>query len=283
MVFILLSVLLFSYNNVLWKKNLKFISIPFLVSYRAFFTSSISLAILFGFFTFEGLSMIAFMKITIGSFFGVLGLFSMVAVIKKVSLQWLGIYNLLGVVFTILYLWLFDAMVIKELRFGLFVIVLGFCCFLYVNKETQLKISFKQHLLLVLMTFSYSCSAILHWKNLRLNFSPLYIIANQEALVFLVGLVFTFQKRSGILFKTDLKKYFKQVFFMSVVVFLAILCSFLGIKETNPIISSLLFLAAPVTTILFSAFFFKEKLSFLNIVFIMVILSGAFVLQYQTF
>ena len=129
MVFILLSVLLFSYNNVLWKKNLKFISIPFLVSYRAFFTSSISLAILFGFFTFEGLSMLAFMKITIGSIFGVLGLFSMVAVIKKVSLQWLGIYNLLGVVFTILYLWLFDAMVIKELRFGLFVIVLGFVVF----------------------------------------------------------------------------------------------------------------------------------------------------------
>lgn len=282
MVFILLSVLLFSYNNVLWKRNLKFISIPFLISYRAFFTSSISLAILFGFFTFEGLSMAAFIKITVGSFFGVLGLFSMLAVLKKGSLQWLGIYNLLGVVFTILYLWLFDTVVIKEVVFGLVVIVIGFGCFLFVNKETQLKITIKQHVLLLLMTFSYSCSSILHWKNLQLNFSPLIIIANQEGLVFLVGLVFTFQNSEGILIKTHLKKYFKKVLFMSVVVFLAILCSFLGIKETNPIISSLLFLAAPVTTILFSTYFFKEKLSFLNVVFILVILSGAFILQYQT-
>ena len=282
MVFILLSVLLFSYNNVLWKRNLKFISIPFLISYRAFFTSSISLAILFGFFTFEGLSMAAFIKITVGSFFGVLGLFSMLSVLKKGSLQWLGIYNLLGVVFTILYLWLFDTVVIKEVVFGLVVIVIGFGCFLFVNKETQLKITIKQHVLLLLMTFSYSCSSILHWKNLQLNFSPLIIIANQEGLVFLVGLVFTFQNSEGILIKTHLKKYFKKVLFMSVVVFLAILCSFLGIKETNPIISSLLFLAAPVTTILFSTYFFKEKLSFLNVVFILVILSGAFILQYQT-
>ena len=282
MVFILLSVLLFSYNNVLWKRNLEFISTPFLISYRAFFTSSISLAILFGFFTFEGLSMAAFIKITVGSFFGVLGLFSMLAVLKKGSLQWLGIYNLLGVVFTILYLWLFDTVVIKEVVFGLVVIVIGFGCFLFVNKETQLKITIKQHVLLLLMTFSYSCSSILHWKNLQLNFSPLIIIANQEGLVFLVGLVFTFQNSEGILIKTHLKKYFKKVLFMSVVVFLAILCSFLGIKETNPIISSLLFLAAPVTTILFSTYFFKEKLSFLNVVFILVILSGAFILQYQT-
>lgn len=282
MVLIILSVLLFSFNNVLWKKNLKFISIPFLVSYRAFFTSTISLAILFAFFTFEGLSTAAFIKITMGSLFGVLGLFSMLAVIKKVSLQWLGIYNLLGVVFTVLYLWIFDTVAIKEALLGLLVIVLGFSCFLYVNKETQLKIALKQHLLLALTTFSYSCSVILHWKNLQLNFSPLFIIANQEALVFLVGLVFTFQQGKGVLFKSHLKRYFKRVFFMSVVVFLAILFSFLGIKETNPIVSSLLFLAAPVTTILFSTFFFKEKISFLNILFILVILSGAFILQYQT-
>jgi positive regulator of sigma E activity len=278
----MLSVLLFSFNNVLWKQNLKFISIPFLVSYRAFFTSTISLAILFGFFTFEGLSIAAFIKITIGSLFGVVGLFSMLAVIKHISLQWLGIYNLLGVVFTILYLWLFDTVVIKEMLLGLLVIVFGFSGFLYMNKETKLTITLKQHLLLVLMTFSYSCSAILHWKNLQLNFSPLCIIANQEALVFLVGMVFTLKQRNGRLFISHLKKHFKKVFFMSTVVFLAILCSFLGIKETNPIISSLLFLAAPLTTIMFGAYFFKEKLSFVNVIFIIIILCGSFILQYQT-
>ena len=281
MIFIMLSVLLFSYNNVLWKKNIKATSIPFLVAYRAFFTSTISIGFLLLFFTIEHISISDFIKITTGSLFGVLGLFSMLAVIKKSSLQWLGIYNLLGVVFTILYLWIFDTVPIKESLLGLLFIVSGFVCFIFSNKQTQLKITFKQHLILLLMTFSYSFSAILHWKNLNLNFSPLLIIANQESIVFFVGLLFTFKKANISAIKTDLRIYFKRIIIMSTVIFFAILFSLLGLKQTNPIVSSLLFLAAPLATILFSAFFFKEKFSKKNIVFIIIILLGAFMLHFQ--
>ena len=281
MIFIMLSVLLFSYNNVLWKKNIKATSIPFLVAYRAFFTSTISIGFLLLFFTIEHISISDFIKITTGSLFGVLGLFSMLAVIKKSSLQWLGIYNLLGVVFTILYLWIFDAVPIKESLLGLLFIVSGFVCFIFSNKQTQLKITFKQHLILLLMTFSYSFSAILHWKNLNLNFSPLLIIANQESIVFFVGLLFTFKKANISSIKTDLRIYFKRIIIMSTVIFFAILFSLLGLKQTNPIVSSLLFLAAPLATILFSALFFKEKFSKKNIVFIIIILLGAFMLHFQ--
>lgn len=281
MIFIILSVLLFSYNNVLWKKNIEATSIPFLVAYRAFFTSTISIGILLFFFTIENVSISDLIKITTGSLFGVLGLFSMLTVIKKASLQWLGIYNLLGVVFTILYLWIFDTVPIKESLLGLVVIVFGFVCFIVSNKQTQLKITLKQHLILLLMTFSYSFSAILHWKNLNLDFSPLLIIANQESIVFLVGLFFTFKKSKIRSIKIELKTYFKKIAFMSIVVFFAILFSFLGLKQTNPIIASLLFLAAPLTTILFSTFFFKEKISKKNIVFIIIILLGAFILHFQ--
>ena len=281
MIFIVLSILLFSYNNVLWKKNLKATSIPFLVAYRAFFTSTISIGFLLVFFTIEHISISDFIKITTGSLFGVLGLFSMLAVIKKASLQWLGIYNLLGVVFTILYLWIFDTVLIKEFLLGLLFIVSGFVCFIFSNKQTQLKITTKQHLILLLMTFSYSFSAILHWKNLNLNFSPLLIIANQESIVFFVGLLFTFKKANISAITTDLRIYFKKIIIMSTVVFFAILFSFLGLKQTNPIVSSLLFLAAPLTTILFSAFFFKEKFSKKNIVFMIIILLGAFMLHFQ--
>lgn len=281
MIFIMLSVLLFSYNNVLWKKNIKATSIPFLVAYRAFFTSTISVGFLLLFFTIEHISISDFIKITTGSLFGVLGLFSMLAVIKKSSLQWLGIYNLLGVVFTILYLWIFDAVPIKESLLGLLFIVSGFVCFIFSNKQTQLKITFKQHLILLLMTFSYSFSAILHWKNLNLNFSPLLIIANQESIVFFVGLLFTFKKANISVIKTDLRIYFKRIIIMSTVIFFAILFSLLGLKQTNPIVSSLLFLAAPLATILFSALFFKEKFSKKNIVFIIIILLGAFMLHFK--
>jgi drug/metabolite transporter (DMT)-like permease len=281
MVFIMLSVLLFSYNNVLWKKNLKAISIPFLVAYRAFFTSTISIVFLVFFFTTAYISISDFIKITTGSLFGVLGLFSMLAVIKKASLQWLGIYNLLGVVFTIFYLWIFDTVPIKESLLGLLLIVSGFICFIFSNRQTQLKINLKQHLILLLMTFSYSSSAILHWKNLNLNFSPLLIIANQESIVFFVGLLLTFKKANISSIKTDLRIYFKRIIIMSTVIFFAILFSLLGLKQTNPIVSSLLFLAAPLATILFSALFFKEKFSKKNIVFIIIILLGAFMLHFK--
>ena len=274
MLFIILSVLLFSYNNVLWKKNLKTTSIPFLVSYRALFTSIISLVILFVFFKIDNITIIGFVKITIGSLFGVIGLFSMLFVIKKTSLQWLGIYSLIGIAFTIVYLGLFETVDIKKSTVGLSIVALGFGSFIYSNKETQLKITRKQHLLLLLMSFSFSCSGLLHWKNLTSSVPPLLIIANQEFIVFLVGLLFTFKQGDSGLYKTHLKTYFKRTLMMSVVIFLALLFNFLGLKQTNPLITSLLFLAVPLTTILFSVFFFKEKLSFKNMLFISIIVIG---------
>jgi hypothetical protein len=274
MLFIILSVLLFSYNNVLWKKNLKTTSIPFLVSYRALFTSIISLVILFVFFKIDNITIIGFVKITIGSLFGVIGLFSMLFVIKKTSLQWLGIYSLIGIAFTIVYLGLFETVDIKKSTVGLSIVALGFGSFIYSNKETQLKITRKQHLLLLLMSFSFSCSGLLHWKNLTSSVPPLLIIANQEFIVFLVGLLFTFKQGDSGLYKTHLKTYFKRTLMMSVVIFLALLFNFLGLKQTNPLITSLLFLAVPLTTILFSVFFFNEKLSFKNMLFISIIVMG---------
>ena len=274
MLFIILSVLLFSYNNVLWKKNLKTTSIPFLVSYRALFTSIISLVILFVFFKIDNITIIGFVKITIGSLFGVIGLFSMLFVIKKTSLQWLGIYSLIGIAFTIVYLGLFETIDIKKSTVGLSIVALGFGSFIYSNKETQLKITRKQHLLLLLMSFSFSCSGLLHWKNLTSSVPPLLIIANQEFIVFLVGLLFTFKQGDSGLYKTHLKTYFKRTLMMSVVIFLALIFNFLGLKQTNPLITSLLFLAVPLTTILFSVFFFNEKLSFKNMLFISIIVMG---------
>jgi len=234
------------------------------------------------FFLIDAITPITSWRIILGSLFGVIGLFSMLSVIKKASLQWLGIYNLIGIAFTIPYLWVFENIEIQNSIIGLSIIVLGFISFIYTNKKKQLKISLKQHLSLLLMTFSFSCSALLHWKNLSLNVPPLLIISSQEFLVFLTGVVFTFKQGEGKLYSSDLIKYFKNVLLMSVVIFLAFLFNLIGLKEINPIITSILFLASPLTTILFSALFFKEKISSKNILFISIIVLGAFILHYQS-
>lgn len=72
MIFIIISIVLFSYNNVLWKKNLKTISIPFLVTYRALLTSVISVSLLFLFYKLDSITINGFIKISIGSVFGVI-------------------------------------------------------------------------------------------------------------------------------------------------------------------------------------------------------------------
>ncbi len=69
---------------------------------------------------------------------------------------------------------------------------------------------------------------------------------------------------------------------MSFVIFLGLLFSFLGLEITNPIISGVLFLASPLTTILFSAYFFKEKIKVTDWIAIGVIAFGAFLLHLQT-
>jgi len=76
MIYLLLSILLFSYNNVLWKKNVAKESIAYLMSYRAFFTTLIATVALFTVLGFEPVTLYEYFKITTGSLFGVVGLFA---------------------------------------------------------------------------------------------------------------------------------------------------------------------------------------------------------------
>ena len=282
MLYILLSILLFSFNNVLWKKNLEKLPVSFLVAYRALFTSAIALSLFFYFHNGTVVTPRLILRITTGSIFGVIGLFSMLSVIQKASLQWLGIYNLLGIVFTSLYLWFFEKVTFTQSISGLILILIGFVFFIYNNKETHIKINKKQHGLLLLMTVSFSISSLIHWKNLTSDIPPLLIISNQEIVVFISAFIFTFFKHKTINISDVCKNYFLRVILMALIIFLALFFSFLGLKITNPIVSSVLFLASPLTTILLSTLIFREQLTVKNRLAILIIASGAFILHYYT-
>ena len=249
MLYILLSIFLFSFNNILWKKNLEKVNILFLVSYRALFSTVIAFALAFYFNNFNAITLSQLGKVTIGSIFGVIGLFCMLIVVKKASLHWLGVYNLIGIVFSSSYLiW------IEQYNFnysipGCLLIVTGFIFYIISTKSKPIKIGLTQHLLLVLMTISFSIASIIHWKNLGISVPPLVILSNQELVVFITScllLLFTKQKVS---LKTY-KNYLSRVIVMASIIFLALLFSFIGLKQTDPIISSLLFLGSPLTTIM---------------------------------
>jgi uncharacterized membrane protein len=282
MIYIILSVLLFSFNNVLWKKNLGFSNVSFLVTYRSFFTSSIALLIVLLFYSTKQLTVFNLIKITAGSLFGVIGLFSMLNVIKKNSLQWVGIYNLMGIIFTSLYLWIFEKINIFENIIGISIIILGFIFFVFSSLKSEMKITLKQHFSLLIMTFCFTVSSLIHWKNLTNQIPPVFIIANQELIVFIVGLSFTLVHNKKVEIVSLIKSQFNNVIIMSTVVIAALLCSFLGLKIVNPFISGLVFLASPLTTILFSSYFFKERISIKTWSSITIISIGAFIIYLQT-
>lgn len=282
MIYLILAILLFSFSNVLWKKNIQLESISFLISYRSFFTSCISILILIFYIDLSNFTLWEFTKISIGSIFGVLGLFSMLFILKKSSLQWIGIYNLIGVGFTALYVWILEDLDVSKVLFGLVIIGLGFIYFIYSNTRNQLKITWKDHITLLVMTLSFTAASIIHWGNLTSDTHPILIIANQETLVFLTGITITLKSSTISSLKPAIKNNFSKILIMSLVVLLALISSLLGLKITNPLVSGALFLASPLTTILFSAYFFKESVSTKNWVAIAILALGAFLLHIET-
>jgi uncharacterized membrane protein len=234
------------------------------------------------FYDFQELLSLPFLKITVGSVFGVLGLFCMLNVLKDAPLQWLGIYNLIGVVFTATYLFVFEKIDFFNSLVGLVVIVIGYLLYIFFNKKSDVKITFRQHLYLFLMTLFFSTSSLIHWKNLASEVPPLVLISNQELTVFITALFLILSSHSFSQIKTGIESIFKKVIVMALLIFLALLFSFLGLKVTNPMISSLLFLSNPLLTIVFAAIFFKEKITIYTIIALIFISIGAFILHLQS-
>jgi EamA domain-containing membrane protein RarD len=256
--------------------------VTFLVGYRALFTSigsTVVLLYLYGFTIYQNQPL---GRITLGSLFGVLGLFLMLTVIKKAPLQWLGIYNLLGIVITAFYLFYFENTPLFDSLLGLSIIVTGFIIYLFHNKEKETKISRIQHISLLGMTLNFGISSLIHWKNLDTNVPALLIISNQELVVFSTAMLISMFSINRSEIRSNLLNYLHNVMLMALIIFLALLFSFLGLKITNPLISSLLFLVTPLLTITFGALFFKEKISRTNCIAISIIACGAFILHYQT-
>lgn len=279
MIFILLSILFFSFNNVLWKKNLEDTSISFLISYRAFFTSIISLILFLTNSDFNNIINSSIIKITVGSIFGAIGLYCMLFIIKKSSLRWIGIYNLFGVIFTCIYLHFFENIEINNFLFGIVLIMSGFILHLYNNQEPSLKLEIKQHFYLIIMVLGFGISSILHWKNLEKNVPILFIISNQEMVVFLIFSIINLRVDKTITNFKKLKLYLNRVIVMALILFFALLFSFVGLKTTNPLISNTLFLIGPILTITLGNIFFKEKITFKNLISIIIILIGAFIIH----
>lgn len=252
----------------------------FLMSSRAFFTSLIALS---GYFVFQAqmpVTLEMIFRISLGGSMGVIGLFCMLSIIQVKSLQWVAIYNILGILGTTIYLWFFEETKQETGWNGIALILTGYLLFIYFNSEnTHFRLSIKNHLLLLVMTICFSSMGIIQWKNVTNDTPSLIILATQELMVFFAALVAFFLLNKVKIHLENIKIILPKAFIMSILILLALYLSLIGSKVTNPVVCSLLFLANPITTILFSALYFKEKMNPKNIVALAILCSGAFLLH----
>jgi len=286
MEYILASIFFYALNNLLWKKILFESNMWLIMSLRAFMTCSIGLLIIFFFYrdVFNELSINTILKVSLASIVGALGLVFMTSALKLGSLRQLGLFNLAGVFFTVTYLYLFENFDLRYYMIGTSLILLGFAVYLIqIKKELDKENSFRQLLLFTLMTIFFSASGLLHWHNLKQSISPILSLVNQEFIVFSVsifGLVTRTSYTRKQLIVSSISIY-KLVSVMAILIFMAVWTGFLGLKITNPYVTSLLALSTPVLTIVFGALFYKEKWSLSNLIALALIISGAFMLHFN--
>jgi drug/metabolite transporter (DMT)-like permease len=216
------------------------------------------------------------------SILGAFGLICMVSALKNGSLGQFGIFNLLTIFITVTYLIVFENLNIKYYIIGSSFIIVGFSFYLsQLKKEKVADNSIKQYLLLGLMTLLFSLSGLMHWYNLKVSIPVMATLLIQESTVFVFGITFFLLQPQKVIIavvRNSTNKKIALVFFMAIIIFLAVWFGFMGLKITNPTISSLLSLAVPIITIFFGNLFLKEKINASIFYSFLLISIGAFLL-----
>lgn len=254
------------------------------MSLRALLTSIIGVGVLI-FYSPEILYEIDFntvCRVTIASLLGAFGLICMLSALKKGTLRQLGIFNLLTIAFTVLYLFLFEKFNFFDFLSGASIIIVGFSIYIFqIQKLSSRESNIKTIIYFILMSLFFATSELVHWYNFKQSISPLFSLVNQEIIVFLVGGIgLIMQPKSvKIQWSQSIVKSGYLIVIMAVFIFAAVWTGFLGLKITNPLLASLFPLATPILTILFGAIFFKEKWNKIMGFALVLIAIGAYVLH----
>ena len=276
MIWLLISYLLISFDNVVLKWVIHDEHSFYVTSRRAIFTFLLTFAAVW-FFLPGGFSFInqpMFYLIIISCLLGAMGLIFMVSFLKNGSLVRLGYYFLLGVALNGAYTFIFnDIPVTVKLIIGSSILLIGYLLFLW-DESRKIKLEpilISQHLLLLGMTVCFSGDTLIQWKILK-SFHPLSIMVTQELTVLIIStILYLFVKKKTV--KTTFLSYLRFPV-LAIIIMLAVFTGLLGLKTTNPFVSSIGGVLISLLTVLFGSIFFKEKLSWIQMASFAVIMVG---------
>jgi drug/metabolite transporter (DMT)-like permease len=277
MIWLLLSFFLYAFNNVVWKWTASNENSLYLISRRAIFTVVFATVALFLTET-GGLSFITqplFYRIVVGCLLGTFGLILMITFLKSGSLTRLSYYMFLGLAINGSFTYFFNHEPFsRKLFIGSIILIAGYLIFLW-DERRKIKLEpilLNQHLLLAGMTFCFSANTLIQWKALN-NFKLLPIMLTQEFVVLTVSTILYFILTKEKKQKPTVQSYLRFPL-MAVVIMLAVFTGLMGLKFTNPFITSISGVLVPLLTITFGSLLFKEKLNWIQMISFGVIVVG---------
>lgn len=287
MEFLILSSLLYAINNLVWKHSLSVSNLWLIMSSRAFLTSIIGALFVYFFYfdAFLSMSTSVCIYVVSASVLGALGLFCMVLALRKGTLFQLGVFNLLIVFWIASYLYVFEDISLENYELSTFLILVGFLCYIaQIKNDNKHGFSYRQLLLFSLMSLSFSVSSLLHWYGLKQSLPAMVSVTIQEFVVFVMvslGLLF----KPSVLplnIRLQLKSSCAYVVLMALIIFAAVWTGFTGLQSTNPLISALISLITPISTIVLGILFYKDRWNYFIILSLLFIASGVYMLNLNT-
>ncbi len=260
MIYLLLSVCLFSINNVLWAKYAQKVPTFVLIKNRAWFTTlfvGLIYVVAVGVYI-PAETMKLLPQICLTSVVGFLGLYFLVLGFKYGTVLQFSVYSLLTA-FAIGAVSQYQDMVTIQGHFvSLLLIVLGYLTFSYfqfynsANSKNQLK----AHAYFILAHSFFCVLLFLQWHFLQ-HCSSLELAFVQEVVVLVLSGILVY-KTLGKNSPSQSLNWWQYLIF-ALPISLAVVLSLEGLKNTNPFYSSLTGLFTPLLTVVFGYFLTKEK------------------------
>jgi drug/metabolite transporter (DMT)-like permease len=273
MEYLILSSLFFAINNVLWKWVLAdYLPLQVIVK-RSMVTSLFGVVVLcvsdFTIYTTLGEALFVNSTCVIGA----LGLVFMIYALKESTLNNFIHYSLLGSIGTASYLYFVEDIVPKNYLLGILLILLGFSIFLRNQRFTSKTVQFSTHRYLMLMTLCFSISGIMQWYNLK-TYGVVFLVIHQEIEVLIIaGILIRYLKQPILTFFK-----FDHILLMAPIVVIAIVAGMLGLKATNPFISSIFSLTTPILTMILAIIVLKEHFKWHYVTSMVLVVLGTWML-----
>lgn len=282
MIYLIISVFLFSINNILWSYFSKDNPAILLIAKRAIFTSLLFTIIILIFKSnFQEITSSIVKEILLICFFGFLGL---TFLIRGFSLGNLFQYSMYSLLIPIVFAFLKPSEERSiELWIPLLITTVGFSYFVWKQYRESLPktTSNRANTYFFLAHLFFGIAMYLQFEYFLIeNRSSVMVAAFQEVFILIIASLIVFFNKKSIANKVRQPLKIKHYFMMSLPISLAIIIGLEGLRHTAPFDASLIGLYTPTTTVLLGSFLGIDKIDFQSFIGVVIMTFGVLLIYF---